>query len=90
MSGEEVRQDIGGSISGASITTEQILAGDVEIGDRLVYDGRVIEISDIHHGLYYLRDAREQGLAIGWKAGNSSGLLFRHGSDLLQRVASQP
>jgi hypothetical protein len=28
--------------------------------------------------------------AIGWKAGNSSGLLFRHASDLLERITSQP
>jgi hypothetical protein len=90
VSGEIGGQDQGGWISGPSISTENVLAQDVGIGDRLVYDGRVIEISDIHSGLYYLRDGREQGLAIGWKAGNSSGLLFRHASDLLQRVASQP
>src|SRR5260221_14202325 len=86
---EVVRHDQGGWISGPSISTENVLAQDVETGDRLVYDGRVVEISDIHEGFYYLRDGREQGLAIGWKAGNSSGLLFRHASDLLQRV-SQP
>jgi hypothetical protein len=90
VSDEVVRQDLGGWISGPSVNAEQILAQDVEIGDRLVYDSRVIEISDINYGLYYFRDGREQGLAIGWKAGSSSGLLFRHGSDLLQRVTSQP
>jgi hypothetical protein len=85
VSGEVVGQDQGGWISGPSISTEQILAQDVETGDRLVYDGRVIEISDVNRGFYYLRDGREQGLAIGWKSGNSSGLLFRHVSDLLER-----
>lgn len=90
MSGEIVGHDQGGWISGGSISTENVLAQDVETGDLLVYDGRVIEVSDVNRGLYYLRDGREQGLAIGWKAGSTSGLLFRHGSDLLQRVTSQP
>jgi hypothetical protein len=89
VSGEIIRQDPGW-VSGPSISTENVLAEDVKTGDRLVYDGRVVEISDVNRGFYYLRDGREQGLAIGWKAGNSSGLLFRHASDLLQRVTSQP
>ena len=67
---EAVRQDIGGWISGPSITTEQVLAGDVKTGDRLIYDGRVVQVIDISHGLYYLLGGREQGVAIGWKAGN--------------------
>jgi hypothetical protein len=90
VSGEEVRQDIGGWISGPSITTEQVQAQDLGTGDRLVYDGRVIEIIDIHHGLYYLRDGREQGVAIGWKSGTrTSGMLFRRASDVLARVADE-
>jgi hypothetical protein len=92
VSGEEVRQDQGGWISGPSITTEQVLAEDVETGDRLVYDNRVIEVTDFATGYYWFPppDGHSPGVSIGWKAGSSSGLLFRHGSDLLERVTSQP
>ena len=92
MSGEEVRQDQGGWISGPSITTEQILAENVETGDRLVYDNRVIEVTDFAAGYYWFPppDGHSPGVAIGWKAGNSSGLLFRKSSDLMERVQGQP
>jgi hypothetical protein len=65
---------------------------DVETGDRLVYDNRVIEVTDFAAGYYWFPppDGHSPGVAIGWKAGNSSGLLFRHGSDLMERVKSQP
>jgi hypothetical protein len=92
VSGEEVRQGQGAWISGPSITSESVMAQDIEPGDRLVYDNRVIEVTDFAAGYYWFPppDGHSPGVAIGWKAGNSSGLLFRHGSDLLERVTSQP
>jgi hypothetical protein len=90
VSGEEVRQDIGGWISGAAISTENVLAEDVEPGDKLLYDGRIVEVTDTRLGFYRFPEGRLPGTSIGWKAGNSSGLLFRRASDLLERVTSQP
>ena len=91
MSSEEVRPDIGGWISGPSADAEPVLAEDVEPGDKLLYDGRVVEVTDIRLGFYRFAgtEGRLPGTSIGWKAGSSSGLLFRRASDLLQRI-SQP
>jgi hypothetical protein len=90
VSGEEVRQDQGGWISGPSFSTENVLAGDVEPGDRLLYDGHAAEVTDTRLGFYRFPEGRMPGVSIGWKAGNSSGLLFRKASDMLQRITSQP
>ena len=90
MSGEIIRPDLGGWISGPSVSTENVLAEDVEAGDRLLYDGRIAEVTDTRLGFYRFPEGRLPGVSIGWKAGSSSGLLFRRASDLLQRIASQP
>jgi hypothetical protein len=52
----------------------------------------VVEVTDISAGFYWFPppDGRSLGLAIGWKAGSTSGLLFRKTSDLLERVARKP
>ena len=90
MSGEIIRHDQGGWISGPSFSTENVLAEDVEAGDRLLYDGHVAEVTDTRLGFYRFPEGRLPGVSIGWKAGSSSGLLFRRASEMLQRITSQP
>ena len=90
MSGEVIGQDQGGWISGPSVNAENVLAEDVEAGDRLLYDGRIVEVTDTRLGFYRFSEGRLPGVSVGWKAGSSSGLLFRKASDLLERVKSQP
>ena len=93
MSGEIVRQDLGGWISGPSADAEPIAAEDIRAGDRLLLDdGKPAEVTDVRHSIYQFPppDGQSPGVAIGWKSGTSSGLLFRKASDLLHRVTSQP
>lgn len=90
MSGEEVRSEQGGWISGPSVNVENVLAEDIEPGHNLLYDGRIVEVTDIRLGYYRFPEGRMPGVSVGWKAGSASGLLFRRASDLLERVASQP
>jgi hypothetical protein len=89
VSGELVVQDQGGWISGPSVSTENVLAEDVEVSDRLLYDGRIAEVTDTRLGSYRFPEGRLPGVSIGWKAGNASGMLFRRASDLVQRVAGE-
>ncbi len=80
-------------ISGPSAGTEQAAAGDVRAGDRLLLDGgQAAEVTDIRYGSWWFPppDGHSPGVAIGWKAGSSSGVLFRKAGDILQRVTSQP
>jgi hypothetical protein len=87
-----VSQDQGGRISGPSAYAEPVAAEDIEPGDRLrLDDGRTAEATDIKLGFYYFENYQHgPGVAIGWKSGStSSGMMFRRGSDLLQRVTSQ-
>ena len=90
MSGEEVRQDLGSWISGPSADAEPAAAQDIEPGDKLLYDGRVIGIIDVHHSFYQFPGGGGPGVAITWLAGSSSGVLIRRSAEVLQRVASQP
>jgi hypothetical protein len=90
VSGDTVCHDRGGWISGPSASVEPVAARDVQAGDRLLLeDGQAAEVTDIRHGFYWLESGHEPGIAIGWKAGSSSGVLFRKASDILQRVTSQ-
>ena len=83
-----VRRDIGGWISGPSLRTELVAAESVRAGDVLLLDdGTRAEITDIRHGFYWLETGHEPGIALGWKSGTSSGMLFRKASDILQRAA---
>ena len=85
-----VRYDVGGWISGPSLPhgIEPLPADLVEPGDVLALDdGTRAEVTDVGFGFYYLAEGRGQGVAIGWRAGPSSGLMFRKGSDVLNRVA---
>jgi len=85
---EIIRHDRGGFISGPSITTEQVPAREVQVGNILLLDdGTLAEVTDIGHGFHWFPDGRQYGVAIGWKSpGTSSGLLFRKASDILHRV----
>jgi hypothetical protein len=89
VSGEIIRHDAGSWISGPSASTENVLAEDLEPGDKLLYDGRIVEVTDTRLGFYRFPEGRMPGVSVGWKAGNASGLLFRKASDLLERVTSQ-
>jgi hypothetical protein len=82
-----------GWISGPSVSPEdieQVRAGDVQTGDRLLHDGHLSEVTDTRLGIYRFPEGSASGVSIGWKAGNASGLLFRRASDLLERITSQP
>ncbi len=87
---EDVRHDAGGWISGPSLTTEPVAAGDVTEGDVIVLDdGTCAEVTDIRHGDYWLNTGRHgPGVAISWRSGSSSGMMFRLSSDTLLRRQS--
>lgn len=86
-SGEIAMPDGGGRISEPSHGTEQVAAEDVEAGDVLLLrDGTQTEVTDVRLGFYYLSDGRGQGLAIGWKSGNASGVTFRRATETLRRL----
>ncbi len=56
----------------AAILRQRIGSGeaeDVEIGDHVLYDGRVIEVTDTRLGFYRFPEGRIPGVSIGWKAG---------------------
>lgn len=81
--------DLGGWISSPSLpcATEPVAAELVEPGDVLALDdGTRAQVTDVRFGFYYVPEGRGQGVAIGWKAGTSSGLLLRSYS-LLSGVA---
>ncbi len=55
---EVVRHDHGGWLSGPSITTEPVPAGDIQAGDRLLIDGTVAEVTDVRTGDFWLNTGR--------------------------------
>jgi hypothetical protein len=85
---EVVLPDTGGWISGPCVDAEPVAAQDVEVGDTLLLeDGIRAELTDVRFGYYQFPEGRGQGVAIGWRCGSASGLLFRRASDMLTRVA---
>jgi len=89
---EVVRIDQGGWISGPSLPqgTEPVPAGEVEPGDVLLLDdGTRAEVTDTAFGFYHFAAGHEHGVALGWRSGSSSGLLFRKAGDILLRVATE-
>jgi len=82
--GETGCDDAAGRISGAvvPVAAEHIRVGDVLILD----DGGRGEVTDVLFGQYWLRSGRGDGVALGWRSGSSSGVMFRHRSDLLLRL----
>ena len=85
---EVVRQDLGGWISGPSLNSEPVSTADVRIGDRLLYDAAVVTVTDIRDGFFWLETGHEPGIALGWRSGSASGLIFRKATDLMERVTS--
>ncbi len=84
---EVVRVGAGGWISGPSASIEPVPAEAIEAGDFLLLDdGIQAEVTDVRYGFYWFPGGREQGVSIGWRAGTSSGMLFRKASDILHRV----
>jgi hypothetical protein len=84
---ELVFRDVGGWISGPSLSTETAKAEDVEAGDVLLLDDYTCaEVTDNSQCFYWFPDGHGPGVAIGWRSGNSSGLLFRKASDTLHRL----
>jgi hypothetical protein len=89
QSSEVVHVDHGGWISGPSASIEPVPADQIEQGDFLqLEDGTRAEVTDVRYGYYWLPGGRQQGVSIGWKLGNSSGLLFRKASDTVKRLAN--
>ncbi len=85
---EVIRHDIGGWVSGPSLTPEPVPADRVGAGDVLVLDdGTCAEVTGVRSGFYQFPEGRGQGVAIGWKSGPvASGVMFRKASDTLQRA----
>ena len=89
---EAVRPDAGDWISGPSADepgAAPVRADCVQVGDVLLVDGTRAGVTDLCHGWYWLPEGRGQGIAIGWRSGRSSGLLFRKASDILNRLERQ-
>ncbi len=85
---EVVRHDHGGWISGPSLSTEPVSTADVRVGDRLLHDAAVVTVTDIRDGFFWLETGHEPGIALGWRSGSASGLIFRKAGDLIERVTS--
>src|SRR5260221_1800626 len=68
--------------------TEPVPAGELAAGDIVrLDDGTVAEVTDVRRGDFWLNTGRHgPGVAIGWRSGSSSGVMFRRGADLLQRA----
>ena len=75
-------------ISGPSLNSEPVSTADVRIGDRLLYDAAVVTVTDIRDGFFWLETGQEPGIALGWRSGSASGLIFRKATDLMERVTS--
>jgi hypothetical protein len=85
-----VLHDHGRWISGPSLSTEPVAAEEVEPGDILLLDdGTRAEVSDTAYGFYWLPGGHQQGVALGWRSGSASGLLFRRADDILRRIAGE-
>ncbi len=68
--------------------TEPVAAGDVLIGDVLLTGGTVAEVTDVRSGDYWLTTGKHgPGVALGWRSGTSSGVMFRSADDTLERLA---
>jgi len=89
--GEAVHHDVGGWISGPSITAEPVAANQLRAGDVLLLDdGSRAEVTDVRHGYFWMNTGQHgPGVAIGWRAlATASGVLLRHGSDVFRRILS--
>jgi hypothetical protein len=83
--GEIGRGGAAGRISGA--TAVPVAAEHVRVGDVLILDdGACAGVTDVRFGQYWLRSGCGDGVALGWRSGSSSGVMFRRRSDLLLRL----
>jgi hypothetical protein len=58
-------------------------------GDVLIIDGTRAEVTDVRTGDYWLNTGHHgPGVALGWRSGTSSGVMFRAADDVLSRVTS--
>ena len=89
-SGEVVRRDAGGWISGPAVTVEAVPAGQVTAGDRLILDdGTIADVDVIQPASVRLPGGQHApGRALWWlqRGGTASGVLVRADSDTLHRV----
>jgi hypothetical protein len=72
------------------VNAEQVPAEHLQAGDRLILDDDlIVGVDSVRHGWYWFAEGHEPGVAVGWKAvtGQSSGVLFSRGSDVLARIA---
>jgi len=64
-----------------------ITASEVRCGDVLIYEGREIVVTTRpRRGSYWFGAQRDEGLAIDWRAGTASGIMFRLGAETMHRV----
>jgi hypothetical protein len=75
------------ALTACAVDPEQITARQIRAGDILIQDGRQIEITAVPRpGVYWFGAGRREGLAIDWRAGTASGILFRRGDETVRRV----
>ncbi len=68
--------------------TEPVRAEHVMAGDTVLIDGTEAEITDVRHGDYWLTTGQHgPGVALGWRCGSSSGIMFRRADDTLDRIS---
>ena len=84
-----MRHDAGGWISGPSLPVVLADAGQVRPGDRIVMDGLPADVTDVRHGEWWMDEGRAPGVAIGWEAGSSRGVMFRRADDTVYLVAPE-
>ncbi len=84
---ENVYPDIGGWISGPMLDSEPVPAGQVRRGDRIIYGGRLFEVTAEPVGAWYHEDGQlVSGVAIIAASGSAVWTLYRQPDDILHRV----
>ncbi len=83
---EVIRRDIGGWVSGPSVTTEPVPAGQIGAGDVLLHDGTAVTVTATRASRYWFGPELCDGLAIDWESGSRLGRMFRRATDMLDRV----
>jgi hypothetical protein len=90
VSGEDVRRDAGGWISGPSISTKAVKAVRIRPGDVvLMNDGTISEVTLVQAVTVRLPGNQYgPGRALWWaeRGGTASGVMVRADGDLLDRV----
>lgn len=64
-----------------------VMAIDVMPGDVLLLDGSTVTVTSAPRpGAYRIGEARQQGVALDWRAGSQRGVTFRRADELLCRL----